>query len=50
MAAFIFPKPIRSFPQPEIAGFAGRPYAGVAEAVIAPFVGGALERKALRAA
>ena len=36
--------------EPEIAGFAGRPYAGVAEAVIAPFVGGAPERKALRAA
>jgi threonine synthase len=34
----------------EIAGFAGRPYAEVAEAVIAPFVGGALDRKALRTA
>jgi threonine synthase len=37
-------------PQPEIAGFAGRPYAEVAESVIAPFVAGALERPALRAA
>ncbi len=36
--------------EPEIAGFAGRPYAAVAEAVIAPFVDGALDRKALRAA
>jgi threonine synthase len=34
----------------EIAGFAGLPYAAVAEAVIAPFVGSALDRKALRAA
>jgi threonine synthase len=34
----------------EIAGFAGLPYAAVAEAVIAPFVGSALERRALRAA
>ncbi|HLH11230.1 MAG TPA: threonine synthase [Methylovirgula sp.] len=34
----------------EIAGFAGKPYAQVAEAVIAPFVGDALERKYLRAA
>jgi threonine synthase len=36
--------------EPEIAGFAGRPYSAVAEAVIAPFVDGALDRKALRAA
>jgi threonine synthase len=34
----------------EIAGFAGRPYSAVAEAVIAPFVDGALDRKALSAA
>ncbi|MGB6656032.1 MAG: threonine synthase, partial [Methylovirgula sp.] len=34
----------------EIAGFAGLPYAAVAEAVIAPFVGSALERRELRAA
>ncbi len=34
----------------EIAGFAGLPYGAVAQAVIAPFVGNALERKALRAA
>jgi threonine synthase len=34
----------------EIAGFAGRPYADVAEAVLAPFIAGSLERKALRAA
>jgi threonine synthase len=35
---------------PEIAGFAGRRYAEVAEAVIAPFVRGTLEPQALRAA
>ncbi len=34
--------------QAEIAGFAGRPYAAVAEAVIWPFVAGTLERPALR--
>lgn len=34
----------------EIAGFAGRPYSAVAEAVIAPFVDGPLDRKALSAA
>jgi threonine synthase len=34
----------------EIAAFAGRPYAAVAEAVIAPFIGGTLDRPALRAA
>jgi len=41
-----------SYPQltpAEIAGFAGQPYAAVAEAVIWPFVAGTLDRAALRA-
>jgi threonine synthase len=36
--------------QREIVGFAGRPYAEVAEALVAPFVGSALDRKVLCAA
>ncbi len=34
----------------QISDFAGLPYAAAAEAIIAPFVGGALDRKALRTA
>ncbi len=34
----------------EIAGFAGQPYADVAETIIAPFAAGSVDRKTLRAA
>ena len=45
------PVPAESYPQlaAEIAGFAGRPYAEVAEAVIAPYLGGEIAPAALRA-